>query len=85
MSADFTAAKEAYAKRSARESEESDETRIMDQLSTLKSKRAARMSPDFKSKERLAKRSARETYESRIKDTMSTLKSMRAARMSADF
>ena len=81
MSAEFKA-KEKYAKRSARES---DDIRIKNQKATLKSMRAARMSADFKVKEKSAKQSARESDELRTKDKISTLKSMRAARMSADF
>ena len=63
----------------------SEEIRIKDRKSTLKSKRAARMSSDFKSKERCAKRAARKSDEIRIKDKISTLKSKRAARMTEDF
>ena len=47
--------------------------------------RAARMSADFKAKEKYANRSASESDEIRLKDKISILKSKRAARISADF
>ena len=64
---------------------ESYEIGIKDKKSNLKSMRAARMSADFKAKEKYANRSARESDEMRAKDKKPTLTSMRAARMSGEF
>ena len=47
---------------------ESDEIKIKDNISALKSKRAARKSADFKTKENCAKRAARDIAEFKQKE-----------------
>ena len=60
---------------------ESDEIKIKDKISALKSKRAARKSADFKTKESCAKRAVRDITEFKQKELELQRKSKKKARL----